>query len=107
MIPEGPYVVPVVEAVIRRRPDLLISVDTWRHEVAEAVCAAGAGLLNDTWAGADPLVAEVAAARRPDGLGLGLYLSPWDPHAPEYEDPAAYDALYLATSASRPRARAS
>ncbi|EKU49429.1 MULTISPECIES: dihydropteroate synthase [Brevibacterium] len=54
-------VVPVVEAVIRRRPDLLISVDTWRHEVAEAVCAAGAGLLNDTWAGADPLVAEVAA----------------------------------------------
>ena len=41
-------VVPVVEAVIRRRPDLLISVDTWRHEVAEAVCAAGAGLLNDT-----------------------------------------------------------
>lgn len=54
-------VVPVVETVIRRRPDLLISVDTWRHEVAEAVCAAGAGLLNDTWAGADPLVAEVAA----------------------------------------------
>ena len=44
-----------------RHPDLLISVDTWRHEVAEAVCAAGAGLLNDTWAGADPLVAEVAA----------------------------------------------
>lgn len=40
-------------------------------------------------------------------MGLGLYLSPWDPHAPEYEDPAAYDALYLATSASRPRARAS
>lgn len=60
------------------------------------------------WRGGDgDLVAEVAAARRPDGLGLGLYLSPWDPHAPEYEDPAAYDALYLATSASRPRARAS
>ena len=54
-------VVPVVEAVARSRPELLISVDTWRHEVAEAVCGAGAGLLNDTWAGADPLVAEVAA----------------------------------------------
>lgn len=54
-------VVPVVEAVARSRPDLLISVDTWRHEVAEAVCAAGAGLLNDTWAGADPQVAAVAA----------------------------------------------
>lgn len=60
------------------------------------------------WRGGDgDLVAEVAAARRRHGMGLDLYLSPWDPHAPEYEDPAAYDALYLATSASRPRARAS
>lgn len=49
------------------------------------------------WRGGDgDLVAEVAAACRRHGLGLGLYLSPWDRHAPEYEDPAAYDALYLA-----------
>jgi dihydropteroate synthase len=40
---------------------VLISVDTWRHEVAEAACRAGAGLLNDTWAGIDPKLAEVAA----------------------------------------------
>ncbi|MCM1012111.1 dihydropteroate synthase [Brevibacterium sp. XM4083] len=55
-------VAPAVTAVRQRHPGLLISVDTWRAEVAEAVCAAGAGLLNDTWAGADPRVAEVAAA---------------------------------------------
>jgi len=42
-------------------PDLLISVDTWRHEVGRAVCQAGADLLNDAWGGHDPRLAEVAA----------------------------------------------
>ncbi|WP_308445924.1 alpha-L-fucosidase [Brachybacterium atlanticum] len=60
------------------------------------------------WRGGDgDLVAEVAGACRYHGLGLGSYLSPWDRHAPGYEDRADCDELYLATSASRPRARAS
>src|SRR6185437_8153746 len=42
-------------------PDLVISVDTWRHEVGRAVCQAGADLLNDAWGGHDPQLAEVAA----------------------------------------------
>jgi dihydropteroate synthase len=42
-------------------PDLIISVDTWRHEVGRAVCQAGADLLNDAWGGHDPKLAEVAA----------------------------------------------
>jgi len=42
-------------------PDLVISVDTWRHEVGRAVCQAGADLLNDAWGGHDPHLAEVAA----------------------------------------------
>ncbi|WP_243640612.1 dihydropteroate synthase [Nocardioides jejuensis] len=42
-------------------PDVVISVDTWRHEVGEAVCAAGADLLNDAWGGYDPQLLEVAA----------------------------------------------
>lgn len=42
-------------------PDVVISVDTWRHEVGRAVCQAGADLLNDAWGGHDPLLAEVAA----------------------------------------------
>jgi len=50
-----------VAEVRRRHPDVVISVDTWRHEVGEAVCDAGADLLNDAWGGVDPLLAEVAA----------------------------------------------
>ena len=50
-----------VEAVRGAYPDLVISVDTWRHEVGRAACAAGADLLNDTWGGWDPLLADVAA----------------------------------------------
>ncbi|MCZ4120065.1 dihydropteroate synthase [Streptomyces sp. H39-S7] len=50
-----------VAEVRRRHPDVVISVDTWRHEVGEAVCAVGADLLNDAWGGVDPKLAEVAA----------------------------------------------
>lgn len=46
--------------------------------------------------GGGDVVREVADACARHGLKLGLYLSPWDRHAPEYADPAAYDALYLA-----------
>jgi dihydropteroate synthase len=53
-----------VAAVRERYPDIVISVDTWRHEVGEAVCLAGADLLNDAWGGHDPKLAEVAAKYR-------------------------------------------
>jgi dihydropteroate synthase len=42
-------------------PDLVISVDTWRSEVARAVCAEGADVINDAWGGADPALVDVAA----------------------------------------------
>jgi dihydropteroate synthase len=50
-----------IAAVRSAYPDLIISADTWRHEVARAACEAGADLLNDTWGGWDPATAEVAA----------------------------------------------
>ncbi|HEY9523836.1 MAG TPA: dihydropteroate synthase [Thermopolyspora sp.] len=53
--------VPFVAEVRARYPDVIISVDTWRHEVAREVCRAGADLLNDAWGGVDPRLAEVAA----------------------------------------------
>lgn len=53
-----------VAEVRRRHPDVVISVDTWRHEVGEAACEAGADLLNDAWGGVDPGLAEVAARHR-------------------------------------------
>ena len=57
-------VVPTIEKVHQRHPDVLISVDTWRSEVAEEAIAAGAGLVNDTWAGWDPELIEVAGHHR-------------------------------------------
>ncbi|WEV77745.1 dihydropteroate synthase [Janibacter cremeus] len=42
-------------------PDLVISVDTWRAEVGEEACRAGADVLNDAWGGADPALVDVAA----------------------------------------------
>jgi dihydropteroate synthase len=54
-------VVPFVAAVRERYPDLLISIDTWRHEVARPAAQAGADIINDSWAGVDPRLAEVAA----------------------------------------------
>jgi dihydropteroate synthase len=50
-----------VAAVHDRHPQLVVSVDTWRHEVGRAVCEVGATLLNDAWGGHDPKLAEVAA----------------------------------------------
>jgi dihydropteroate synthase len=53
--------VPFIAAVRDAYPDLVISVDTWRHEVGREACAAGADLLNDSWGGWDTRLAEVAA----------------------------------------------
>ncbi len=62
--------VPFIEAGRAAYPDLVISVDTFRHEVGRAVCEAGADLLNDTWGGWDPELAEVAAE-----WGVGIVCS--------------------------------
>ncbi len=56
--------VPFVAELRKRHPSVVISVDTWRHEVGEAVCEVGADLLNDAWGGVDPLLAEVAGRYR-------------------------------------------
>jgi dihydropteroate synthase len=63
-------VVPFVAAVRERHPDVVISVDTWRGAVGRLAVAEGADLLNDTWAGTDPTLAEVAAE-----TGVGLVCS--------------------------------
>ncbi|MBU8811567.1 dihydropteroate synthase [Mycolicibacterium goodii] len=63
-------VVPFIEWLRCTFPDQLISVDTWRAAVAKQACAAGADIINDTWAGADPGLAEVAAE-----FGAGLVCS--------------------------------
>ena len=63
-------VVPLIAAARGRHPDVTLSVDTWRAAVAEDAIAAGANLINDTWAGADPDLPRIAAA-----TGAGLVCS--------------------------------
>lgn len=67
---ETARVVPFIEWLRGAYPDQLISVDTWRSEVAKRACAAGADLINDTWAGVDPELPAVAAE-----FGAGLVCS--------------------------------
>ncbi|RLK23741.1 dihydropteroate synthase [Micromonospora sp. M71_S20] len=62
--------VETIAAVRAAFPDVVISIDTWRAEVAVEAVAAGADLLNDTWSGADPALAQVAAR-----TGAGLVCS--------------------------------
>lgn len=51
----------LVERVRAAHPGVVISVDTWRSEVGEAACVAGADVVNDAWGGADPGLVDVAA----------------------------------------------
>ncbi|MEU4640014.1 dihydropteroate synthase [Micromonospora sp. NPDC023814] len=62
--------VATIAAVRAAFPDVVISIDTWRAEVAVEAVAAGTDLLNDTWSGADPALARVAAE-----TGAGLVCS--------------------------------
>jgi len=50
-----------IAAVRASYPDVVISVDTWRHEVGRAACESGADLINDSWGGFDERLAAVAA----------------------------------------------
>jgi dihydropteroate synthase len=64
-------IIPLVAGVRDAHPDLVISVDTGRHEVGREACAAGADLLNDCWGSRDTRLAEAAAE-----FGAGVVCSP-------------------------------
>jgi dihydropteroate synthase len=59
-----------IAAVRAAYPRSVISVDTWRQEVAREACLAGADLINDSWGGWDARLPEVAAE-----FGAGLVCS--------------------------------
>jgi dihydropteroate synthase len=93
----------LVGAIRDQYPDAVISVDTWRAPVGEAVAKAGADLLNDAWGGADPRLAEVAAAH---GLGLvcshaGGLAPRTRPHRPAYADLVTDVREYVTAEAAR------
>lgn len=96
-------VVPFVEAVHARHPGLLVSVDTWRSEVAGPAVAAGAAIVNDTWAGYDP---DLVAAAAEGGAGVvcshtGAAAPRTRPYRVGYEDVVAAVRDELAAGARR------
>jgi dihydropteroate synthase len=67
---EQERILPVISALASRLPDVMLSVDTMKAEVARAALAEGAHIINDvTTLRADPSIAEVAA-----DTGAGLVL---------------------------------
>jgi dihydropteroate synthase len=96
-------VLPVVEGARSRHPDLVLSVDTWRSEVADVLCRAGADVINDAWGGVDPALAAVAARH---GAGLvcthaGRQIPRTRPHRVWYDDIVAETTAYLLDLASK------
>jgi dihydropteroate synthase len=99
----------VVDFVARVReefPGLVISVDTWRAEVARIVCTEGADVINDAWGGHDPGLLDVVAEH--DAAVICTHtggLRPrTDPHRQEYDDVVA--AAIASTTAYAARALA-
>ena len=55
-------VIPVIEALHKNFPEAIVSIDTYKAEVAEEAILAGAWIVNDVWGfRADPVIASVAA----------------------------------------------
>jgi dihydropteroate synthase len=63
-------VLPFLEHARATHPDLALSLDTWRSEVASEAGRFGLDLVNDTWAGHDPELVGVAAR-----IGAGVVCS--------------------------------
>ena len=95
-----------VTAIRERHLEVVISVDTWRHEVGDAVCRAGADLINDAWGGYDPELVHVAAAH---GVGVvcthtGGATPRTRPHRVEYQDVVGSVVGFLQQEAGRAEA---
>jgi len=99
-VPEVPVaeeidrVAPVVEGIHRAQPDLVVSVDTYRPAVVEAVLAAGASIVNDVSGLLHPDVAGLCANA---GAGLVVMHTRARPKV-KVLDPALYDREGTATT---------
>lgn len=97
---EADRVVPVVEGLLAARPDAVVSVDTWRSEVARRAIEAGARVVNDVSGLRDPAMADLAAAT---GATLVIAHSRAMPHEelerPRYGDVVGEVRSFLAARA--------
>jgi dihydropteroate synthase len=100
---EARRVVPVIES-LRRASPVFISVDTSKPEVMRAAVAAGADIINDVRALAEPGAIEAAAAMR---AGVCLMHMKGEPRTmqvnPAYDDAVAEVGAFLAGRVARCR----
>jgi dihydropteroate synthase len=96
---EQSRVVPVLEAILKARPDAIVSVDTYHSQTASAAIVAGAEIVNDVsglrW---DPAMAETLARLRPGAILMHTRGKPTEwrslpPLAPEEVMPLVLNGL--------------
>lgn len=85
---ETDRLIPAIEALVDRFPDVVISIDTYYAKVAEKCMAAGAAIINDISAGdMDPDMIAVAAATQAPYIAMHMQGTPASmQHQPQYED---------------------
>jgi dihydropteroate synthase len=84
---------PLVSALAER--GVVVSVDTWRAGVAQAVVEAGASLINDVGGLADEAIAEVAAASGAGLVVMHTRAAPKEVNFPHYEDAMTDIATFI------------
>ena len=88
-------VVPVVEALVKHFPEIRISVDTFRAEVARQSLEAGACIINDISAGQiDPAIWEVAAHYQVPYIAMHMRGTPQTMQTYTEYDKLTKDILY-------------
>ena len=88
-------VVPVVEALVKHFPEIHISVDTFRAEVARESLEAGACIINDISAGQiDPAIWEVVAHYQVPYIAMHMRGTPQTMQAYTEYDKLTKDILY-------------
>ena len=88
-------VVPVVEALVKHFPDIRISVDTFRAEVARESLEAGAYIINDISAGQiDPAIWEVVAHYQVPYIAMHMRGTPQTMQTYTEYDKLTKDILY-------------
>ncbi len=85
---ESQNVIPVITALLRQYPDLIISIDTYYSEVAQQAIAAGAAIVNDiSFGDLDPEMISTVAQLGVPYIGMHMQGRPENmQEAPSYKD---------------------
>jgi dihydropteroate synthase len=97
-IEEARRVVPLVERLVAA--GVVVSVDTWKAPVAEAVLAAGAHMVNDVSGLADPTLADLCARHEAGLVVMHTRAQPKHKDFPRYDDVVADVIVFLAERAA-------